>query len=137
MGMMAHAPDETMDFPNLLKSGLPMTIDHEAFDVLPHGARVFINDVLDKEFGCLFGWGWSEIVWIFQPTKRRCVKVCMTGSPARDISFVWVYNVDNAQYELYETQYHEPISLYSNDQHPEKTADTFNELLCGLKFMKY
>jgi hypothetical protein len=113
---------ETFDF--------PMTIVTDALHSLPPASQSFINDVLAQKCGKVNRWGWYNIEWVFGSNKRY-VELCSIGSPPKDISYVWVYNVETSQYELWQTQYHLPISLLDK-QLPEDTAHTFHELLSKL-----
>jgi hypothetical protein len=113
-----------------------MVIEIDAFNALPKEAQEFIKHVLKRQWACIKSWGWVEIEWMFKNKNKRWVKLCSNGSPARDIGFVWVYNVDSNRYELHETQYHSPISLRKN-QAPDRTTDSLDELLSSLDFPKY
>ena len=114
---------ETLDF--------PMAIDNGALNALPPPAQYFIKEVLSHQYGKTNGWCWHTVDRVFGPDKPY-VQLCSIGSPPRDTSYVWVYNTDALQYQLYQTQYHDPISLLVG-QSPEDTADTFHGLLSRLK----
>jgi len=111
-------------------------IETDALHALPQDAQEFIKRFLNQQVVTFKSWGWFEIVWMFKDDNRQWVKLCSTGSPARDIGFVWVYNVDTKRYEQYDTQYHPPISLRKN-QAPENTAESLDELFASLDFPKY
>lgn len=114
---------ETFDF--------PMDIDSADMDALPAPARSFVSDVLSHRYGKANGWGWHTINRVFGQQKPY-VQLCSVGSPPKDTSYVWVYNVDARQYQLYQTQYHDPISLLEG-QAPEDVSETFHGLLSKLE----
>ena len=107
----------------LLDIGLDIVPD--AFDALPCAAQEYLKYVLHLKYAGVNGWGWCEIKW----EKLHCIKLCFTGSPAREIGVMWVYNTTSNQYEEYLTQYHDPVSFIKM----RSSISSFDGFLSNLK----
>jgi hypothetical protein len=105
-----------------------LDVDILAFKALPSVAQKYINDILDFKWAKINGWSWCDINQDFQPDNLNCVKLCFTGSPARDIGITWVYNIATNTYQEYLTQYHKPVSIIKM----RKNVSSFDDFLLNL-----
>ena len=115
----------------IFTTDLALQVDPGAYNVIPNEVRDYMTHKLNRKCSRVYGWVWYDIAWEFEK-RLRSVRLCSIGSPSRDESRVWVYNIDSTLYEMYDTQYHEPISLFNN-QEPIRTAPSFDSFLSNLK----
>lgn len=106
---------------------VPLRVTDSALEALPKAAKTFISQVLHAKSARVNKWSWYDIDWEFGG-QLRSVRLCSHGSPSRDTSIVWVYNLDSTSYEAYKTQYHDPISLMKN-QTPYIVSANFDDFL--------
>ena len=106
---------------------IPLAIEPDALDALPGEATVFIINKLNQKCSVFCGWNWYDIGWLFG--DKQYIRLCSTGSPAKDMGVVWAYNLKTSKYERYQTQYHPPISAIGA---PDRVICTFNELISSL-----
>ena len=114
---------------SLVLFDIDLDIVPDAFEALPCAAQEYLKNILNLKYAGVNGWGWCEIKWEFP----HCIKLCFTGSPARDIGVTWVYNTTSNQYEEYLTQYHNPVSVVKM----RKNISSFDGFLSDLKLLDF
>lgn len=100
----------------------------EAFTQLPVSVKEYIQITLHNKQANINGWVWDEIKWEFDYKCKYFIHLCYTGSPPRDLGYVWVYNIITGKYEEYLTQYFLPITPIEQT----KTVGSFEDVLQNL-----
>jgi hypothetical protein len=83
---------------------VPLQVDADAFGMLPKNVQDFLQS-LNHEAVVTNGFLWDNVICIRNKNGSPCVQLCAFGSPSRDRNFIWSYNTETCNYEMYCTPY--------------------------------